>query len=510
MVGQEPHTTNNKRKIKMSILTENIKLYNPLGNRYILGLTISLYMVFLTTCLLGIWSQYNVKISQTMATTALFFFLGSMVVLGTSIARVQLEILTKPFSYCIPDQHKGLNKVIFIIGIPFDLIYCVLFLFIFKPTGLMGVIYFITVFSIGFFVFLITLWLTFILKNEHKKYIRYLFIIAMLYIMTQNNRKVSTFSFFDILLYNPLPVVFLTTFLSFSLYQFFDNHNLKKKYLSGKKTISFEPIDPRSREQANEALSINRLSEKVQKGNMIDKLFSGKIHKLNYLSKTRSIISKLYCQVDRYITLHEKYMGIWLLAGFIFPSLALLLLGYDMRKFFDGSFEYLVGFFIICLPCYFITSILAPVFNNHLLPQGRAEQFINNVTILMIQLLVSILWFLLIILLSKIIGSNMPVLAISGISMPYKTLEISFIFWPMVIIPLFDIFKYNSKSPDIAYIIFIMAFILGILGIVIIIGSSIYKPVALIFIFICILFANGVFINMLRHRCFKKDLDLFI
>jgi hypothetical protein len=34
--------------------------------------------------------------------------------------------------------------------------------------------------------------------------------------------------------------------------------------------------------------------------------------------------------------------------------------------------------------------------------------------------------------------------------------------------------------------------------------------VAFIFIFICILFANGVFINMLRNRCFKKDLDLFI
>jgi hypothetical protein len=433
-----------------------------------------------------------------------------MVVLGTSIARVQLEILTKPFSYCIPDQHKALNKIIFLIGIPFDLIYCVLFLFIFKPTGLMGVIYFLTVFSIGFFVFLITLWLSFILKNEHKKYIRYLFIIAMLFIMTQNIRKVSSLSFYDILLYNPLPVVFLTAFLSFVLYRFFGNHNFKIKYLSVKNTISFEPIDPRSKEQANYILALNRLSEKVEKETLFEYLFFNKIQYLNHLSKSRSIISKLFCQVDRYITLHDKYMGIWLLSGFTFPSLALLLLGYDMREFFDGSFEHWIGFFIICLPCYLITSILAPMFNNHLLPQGRTEQFRNNLTILMIQLLVSMLWFLLIIHISKFIGGNMPVITISGISMPYKSLGIKLIFWPMVIIPLFDIFKYNSKNPDIASIIFIMAFILGILGIVIIIASLIYKPVAFIFIFICILFANGVFINMLRNRCFKKDLDLFI
>lgn len=494
----------------MSILTENMKLYNPSGNRYIFGQTISLLIIFLTACLIGVWSQNNVKISQSMATLAIFFFLGSMVMLGISIARVQLDILTKPFSYCIPEQHKIINKIIYLIGIPFDLLYCVLFYFIFRPTGFKVIIYFLTAFSVGFIVFLIALWLQFILKNEHKKYILCLFMITMLYSNSQNIVDFSIFSFDVFLSYSLLSITFFVIFLSFVVYLFFNNHNFKKKYLSGKNAISFEPIEPQSREQVNYVLALNRLSVKVEKDKLFEYLFFKKIQYFKHYSKTRSIISKIFCQVDRYITMYEKYFSIRLLAGLTFPSLALLLLGYDMRKFFDGSFEYLVGFFIICIPCYLITSILAPVFNNHLLPKGRSEQFWNNITILIVQLIVSLTWFLFIILISKNIGGNMPVLTLSGISMPYKTLEISFIFWPMVIIPLFDIFKYNSKSPDIAYILFIMAFILGILGIVILIGSSIYKPVALIFIFICILFANGVFINMLRHRCFKKDLDLFI
>jgi hypothetical protein len=435
-----------------------------------------------------------------------------MMVLGTSIARVQLEILTKPFSYCIPDQHKGINKVIFLIGIPLDLLYCALLFFIVKPTGLIGINFFLMAFSLGLIVFLIALWYPFNIKNEHKKYIMCLCIIIMFFIVSRTRyiMTIFIFSFQDFISYSTLPIIVATIFLSFALYRFFANNNFKKKYLSGKNTISFEPIDPRFREQANEALSLSRLSEKVEKDNLFKCLFFKKIQYLNHLSKMRSIISNLFCQIDRYITLHEKYLSIWLLSGFTFPSLALLLLGYDMRDFFDGSYEYLVGFFIICLPCYLITSILAPVFNNHLLTQGRTEQFINNVTILIIQLLVSILWFLFIILLSNIIGGNMPVITLSGIRMPYKTIEISFIFWPMVIIPLFDIFKYNSKNPDIGWIMLGLFFILGILGIVIIVASLIDKLVAFIFIFICIMFANGVFINMLRNRCIKKDIDLFI
>lgn len=284
----------------------------------------------------------------------------------------------------------------------------------------------------------------------------------------------------------------------------------KRKYFSLKNTYSFETIDPKSASQLEEKIRIKELPEKHAEAGIIERIFFRIIKDTSYLNNTRLFMGKLYCTLDKYFTLKSWYSLISIAIKLYFVTAFLLLSGYcNSSGSYETAFEMKKHFILMPILgylCYLVVSALTPVFHNHLLPAGRSEQLRNSITVWFIHLTVSVFWILIVILISWIMRDNMKAFDMDGLSLIYKPPGLSLLLWPVVFVPLFNIYSYRSQSPGID------ALLLLLTPIMIIIDIFSFLPVdpinRTLLTALPVFIANGFFFIMVRRNWFRKDLEI--
>jgi hypothetical protein len=290
----------------MSILTENMKLYNPFGNRQVL-----LNYILLLFCLIMIYTSLlptklngdaqNLKDTSIVAYFILLFAIYS---LGIAVSRVYLDIITKPFASCLPDNYKIIGKIILLTGFTNNLIYSTLYI---AMTHYMNMtwVYYLNIFFSGLFVYFGVVLFFLFIKNEHKKYITFISIFILLMVLGSVIDGDIKFTFSDYISFSTIPLITISLCMMSVIYVSMIKPEFKIKYFSGNNPFSFEPIDPKSAPKINEELRIKELPEKKSKPGILEKSFFKLLMKTKHLSDARIIISKKYCTLDKFFTLTE-------------------------------------------------------------------------------------------------------------------------------------------------------------------------------------------------------------
>ena len=500
----------------MSILSANVKLYNPFGNRYLfIFLLCQLFALFV---ILGAALCENHLIEEgfeknQLQLITLFCLFASMLILGVTTASIQLDILTKPFSSCLPNHNIIPGRIIFLTGIITNLFYCIVFLLLPHPEGLKGILYIIMIPAIGLLSYFITIFVTFYAQRERQKGAAIMFCVAIIFplLFMLNNLNVFKFSIDYFVFYSTIPFILFDMLLLFALWKMLVHPDLKRIYFSKDYGILSMRDSLPMVAQLHEIHLTERLPDRVEKESSIEILFLKVVKRFPYLNINRSIVGRLYCMLDRHYTINERYFGISFFIGILLATLLLFFTGYHLtpENFEEVPASDIASILVLIVPCFVVHSIFIPVPHNQLLPTGRSDQFWSSLIVWLIHPMIAIIWSLIIIFLSWLVGNHMPDFTLAGFYyFTYHPLESSLILWVLVIIPVFDTSLHYLE--DRYGLIKMFLLILMPISLALFILLTAHTEYRLISIVLLITLANGFFINRLMHYWFKKDLVLFI
>lgn len=495
----------------MSTLIANLKLYNPFNNRYLLFNYILLIILFFF---------FATKIDQHELTEAfnnnqfplahMFLFFVSMDLFGTITATIQMDILTKPFSSCLPDQTKTAARTLFLAGIIANLIYFFVFLLLPYPTGLKGILYLLSIPVLGFLLFFIGAFLSFYIQIERKKGLTALLanIIFLVILILISEQKSFTFDFEHFIFYSSIPLLFFVWLLLLAVWKRFLHPDFRRMLFSKDSTFNFD-FSTTKATQLNERFRLRDLSTTVEKEKPIDNIFLKLIKSTPYFGIKRSVAAGIYCILDRYCTLNERFFLSSSLIKFIIPTLLLFLSGYITSAVMvrtEAFSRNIIILIILSIPCFLIIEIFSPVFHNQLLPEGRSKHFCSSIFIWLIKSLIILAWISLVILSAWGLRKYMPEFTWAGIDFEYNIPNFTIILWLLVLIPVMDLFMYYFEKPcNVLTMIFFLAILLGLS----LFNSFTINPAySFISMVLAILLANGFFIERLARHWLKKDIDL--
>ena len=219
----------------MSILTENIKLYNPLNNGFLLYNCIILIALFLIIPLSA--GDVQMKMAKNLADNnmpflPIMFLFMSMFYLGAMIAIIQAEVMTKPFTSCLPALHKISAKVVLLSGLIANLIYLIVFIYLPAPTGIKGILYFMSIFACGLLFYFIAAYFTFYIQFKRERAFLALFITGFLLCLISVMVTLEiTYSLDSLLLYISIPILLLSIWSLYALLKMLANPDFKRSLI---------------------------------------------------------------------------------------------------------------------------------------------------------------------------------------------------------------------------------------------------------------------------------------
>lgn len=502
----------------MSTLTANIKLFNPINNR-LLGLQALVQIIFPLMFIFG-RDEIAKSLENNQYPALIFFCFLSTYLLGTLVAVIQVDLLTKPFSACMPNQDKTQVNILFLAGITASLFYCTIFLLLPHPAGFKGMLYFISIISIGLSVFLIGAFLTFYVQKKREKGQAVLIFNIMFCpaVVLLSSFDIFTLPLDYFLYYASAPLLILVISLIATLRKKMENPDFKRMLALKDFTLPYLNNQVNTIQQADNIM-LNRLSDRVKNETVLDGLFLRQIKKHPYFSIKRFITAEIYSMMDRYYALNERFFKTALFIKITILSLLLLITGYQLPFTGINDFAARGAHFIfvmlnhcILIPTFIcmstlVSSIFRPVNHTQLFPEGRSRRFRSSISIWLLKQTIIVGWVFLVILSAQVFQNIIPGFMLDGIDLQFSVPAFSIIFWPLVIVPVFDLFMYYFEKPCSTLTMVLFVAIMMALSLL---SLFTFNPIhRFISMALALLLANGFFIERLARYWFKKDLELF-
>jgi hypothetical protein len=510
-----------KRQIKMSILTENIKLYNPLNNRYLLYNSIILIALFLIIPL----NAHDVQIEMTKSLAdnnlpfiPIMFLFMSMFIYGAMITIMQAEVMTRQFAACLPALHNISTRFVLIFGLIANLIYLAVFIYLPHPAGINGLLYYISIFTSGLLFYFMAVYFTLYSQFKREKAFLAILITVFLFVLISVMVAMGITYAIDSLLYILISLIVLCQLSLFALLKMLKNPDFKRSLILNLSLFNLV-FSPQTTAQNIELYKSNRLSLKDEKEETNIEMFLLKqLEKLQPLTLIKSIGTRFFYKIVQYYICNNHNPTILIAGMLIISSIIILLGGYHaIPVTYDKtgvSFTIFLGMFApLMFPCLgilllyiFVGLFLNPEKNNHLFPEGRSEHFCSSLIIWLLKPVTIVAWVTLVILIAKVFKYYIPDFTLAGVSFKYIAPGFSMILWVLVITPVMDLFMFNIEKPRSVITALIFLPVLLVLSLFSIFGvNPFYASFAMV---LAIVISNGFFIERLWRYWFKKDIEL--
>jgi len=428
-------------------LNAKLGAYNISYYDYSNGRLFGMVIVYLT--IIGLFSNalYRLRIveiiqNQQCVLRPLINLFAGMFLLGMITTITQSELISKPFSFCLPDGQKSIRKVIFLIGALITLGFSLIF-FIFSEHTLLLFFLHIIVFPIiclPFYLFMAFIFLI-TLDDSFKKYIRYGFpavsiILSVSFIINFKNDLIVPLN--QIIIFCLAPLFISSLFGTSVLWKVLGDDQVgrifHRKYFDLPDNLIQIGKKPHKLSQ----------QELKNQNEIIGDIFFKKIVNQSDYRLIRSIWGTFYLLLERV----WGYSGKSITYQIVLPSFLIFLFGYIQNNQEIDSFfiTYPVLYFMF-IYCKKIILIYKPISSELLFPIGRSKQFRINLMLWIVKPFTMMLWFSIIILASHNLNNYMPDFTLFGYSFNYTPLVVSLIVWPAVTIPVIDIFMSFPKPP---------------------------------------------------------------
>ncbi len=496
----------------MSRITENLKLYTPFspfrGRVLLVGFSIQAFFILLIILLNNHTearvAAENIKSYKLINIYLYIFFLVAMFQAGTMLSMVQLDIITKHFSICLPLRNKTIINFIFSAGAALNITYTLILLSSLVPSWINGILFFITTFALGIFSFLSGLWAVFFVKNNKRGLLPSIFIVPLSVPVIVVTRQDYFSSFENLLMYISIPSLLFTALFFLMIHRRMISTTFIRRYFTSENLKSFESIPLEKRQEVFDFLKLKKLTNRVDNEDSIEKLFSKAINRSSLKAINRAALGSVYCMIDRLFVFNKNFFKTSQSIKTAALSLLFILSGYLHFNSSIFLFDSIITFTISI----YVVSSLTPVHHNNLLPTGRSVNFLKSIKAWSVKPFIATAWISLLILLTHLISSYMPDLQIADCPFIYQENHWSLLLWPLVIVPLFDTFEYYLKSPCNAFIMTVHVLVIMFLGLIsILTWGSIYS---FLFLLTAILSANLFFLIELKRFWLAKDIEYFI
>lgn len=501
----------------MSSLRANLKLYSPFQkNQFITILYILQFVFFL---LVFFYHEENPWVIRTIQGGRYPFslmlpFFGSMIILGFMVTAIQIDILIKPLSYCLPGHEKTSKRLTFIIGITNAVFYFIFYMLLpFPYFGIMYTVYSLLLSFSGLAFYFLAVLLSYRMKQvKPNAQVKYLFLPFPLYFFIFYEFIISdtySYSFKEYIIFCFIPLC-VSTVIGISLVRkTLDDPSLKKNYCTKYLMTFFHKNTGYIRDafafQADQKTSfkINKLTQCLMK----------EMLKKSYLSLKRSILGELYYLFDK---VGIAFKGTGNKFGFT-AMFALITLCYIFSGYKANDHEILsklipaIQYFIVFMISISAATLITSFKHDIILPTGRHLNFKTHYIIYFLRSLLLITWTFSSFIISWFLNYFLPDLTIMGYNFTYSTIDIYTVFMPFVFIPAWDlcmldllkeISYFRSSFSLLTKLVYFFTLYLLCLALIL---DKYYGPPIILFISMLII-SNGVFIVLFFQHWFKNDI----
>jgi hypothetical protein len=485
----------------MSILGANLKLYSPFQKQSLLFKV----FFFMEIVFLLRFSELITEFTsgkQISYAMIIWIFL-SILIFGEIIAMVQIDVLSKPFSFCLPNHNKIPRKIIFIFGILLTLILTVLALLFSQLNEPGYLIVMIPVISLTFYLLAICIIFLFLIHEP----IKYLILGAVLFfipftllVFVQKDFIVTSSNFTP---YNIFPFLFSSLFFTVVAWKMLGNTSLKRKCFEKPSSLTLYTLEGLYDKSQRENTYHNHRSLKYYDGNsQIAETFYNWMAKNDFIRLKHTLLGDLHLILTRHFTQtgNEPFLKLILVSSFLFFS------GY----FESSSSQKIYGIIISPVPvfallplCLILSSIFAPLRHDLLLPTGRLRHFHIAILLWLLKLITLVSLVLMIITLSWVIQDYMPGIELFGYDLIYIHPGFHTLLWALIISPVIDLIFDYEKVPYHLLTMILLTSVLFILTAISFAANN--KAIHLVLTVMMIFMTNGLFVILLLRNCFSYD-----
>jgi len=446
----------------------------------------------------GLWLFYVIVVLFALAGIAMLFgdtkagqgrFIGLIVlafVIGLLLAVLPLEVLSKPFSYCLPGHRKMVRKFVFCVGIVFNIFGSLLF-FVY-PSLNMGqlVLVVCSAFCAGLISYLLGAGLAFAARNS-VAFIGFLPLIIV------------AGGFFDlhtvlerVIIENPLVVISVGVLSSCVVWVWLGDEGRARRYCSVP-WAGFDAWNPDKMKKISRIRMAGKW-EKLEKytNPRMENFFLGRMNRYDYVSAGRYIWGALYAASVVPILQWNSILSIVIMV--------------ILMSFFLGYMGPAATFMFFFLPLIAVMNIRLPVHSSMLISGGRRERFAGTIAAVAAVVIPISVVAIAMVALSMLFKAIVPEFTLREVTFIYRAVSARNLFIPLLIIPFAFVIRLIFYRKPVYTMLLLMLIMYLLIFTGIIWSKQLSAMINLISIITLLVLGWGSFLLVLHYVCMKRSL----
>jgi hypothetical protein len=489
----------------MSILGANLKLYIPFQKQPLMvQVCLVLELLFITVFLVVTLSQ-NLMANLFQCNQFSFYWLlitfMFIFIIGQMIAMIQLDVLSKPFSFCLPSHHKVPQRIFLISAIITIIVFSFATIIMFRSSTLKySMLIMVPFFVVTAYSLATCFTFNFLYGTFSNLVFKFLLIPFFIMIFFKMNLMIS---FNDLIIYSSIPLIIAAILLLTAVLNTLGDPNLNRKCFERNLNLIIDPnADLLDQLQTIKTRHSQRMSDTTENDNNAADTFLRTMNKHQFFSMYHSLMGRLYYTFSRYYVLNMREAVIKI----FFAAFILFISGYlgsnNTKAYYDISIS---PFPIVALIpiCMMVSGFFTSSNQKMLLPLGRTRQFLISVLLCIIKYTAVAFFVSMVIAISWTVQDYMPNLTFNSYKLVYNHPGTYTILWTLIIMPVMDLIFDRVEVPYHLITMILLTSTLFIFSFVAFVSNNI--TVNSVFIIFMSLITNGLFISLLTRHWLRRD-----
>lgn len=446
----------------------------------------------------GLWLFYVIVVLFALAGIAVLFdgaeagqgrFIGLIVlafVVGLLLAVLPIEVMSKPFSYCLPGHRNVAGKFVFCVGIVFNLFASLLF-FVY-PSLNMGqlVLVVCSAFFAGLISYLLGAGLVFTARNS----VAFIGFLPLIIIAGR---------FFDlhtvlerVIVENPLVVISVGVLTGCVVWFWLGDEGRARRYCNVP-WAGFDAWNPAKMKKISRIRMAGKWDKlKKYTSPRMERFFLGRMNRYDYVSAGRYIWGALYAAAVLPVLQWNSILSIVIIV--------------ILMSFFLGYMGPAATFMFFFMPIIVVMNMRLPVHSSMLISGGRRERFAGTITAVAVAAFPVSAVAVAMVALSILFETIVPEFKLREVAFTYRAISAENLFIPLLIIPFaFAIRLIFYRKP--IYVISLLMFVIYLMVFTgIVWHKQIGAMINLISIIALMVLGWGTFVLVLRYVCMRRSL----
>jgi len=467
----------------MSILRANLKHLYQKRSFWFIGLFFGTFAFLIIMVLIEAVTEN--KQGRFFAPAILMFFVG------TFIATLPIDVLTKPFSYCLPGHRKIPREFLSFVGLPLSFLWSLSFLFYPDLNIVKTILACLSAFSIFTTFYWLGVWFVFRFRNWGV-------VFALLPLLALGNMWLNMSVFVDhTIVENSLPMILLGGLVNYLAWRYWGRPNLARRYCG---ILWIGAFDAWNKEKMSK-YKLARLAERDKKkpgsfriSSNVERFFISRIDRAETGSLPQYIWGALYKTFG--VMISQQRQDCWRFLMLIPPILCFLC-------YMPGGGKNI----IFLMPGIMVVHVSLWVYSSLLICDGRRQRFWSALTLAVTTGILVTVVVVLLAVATHLLEGIMPQLTVKGHDFAFKALNMKFSLVPLLMIPVtLTMGLIFYKKPMLAMLFVIVLFQILFFLIVFQNLKNCPVPIGSVHVIIAFVCSWAMFVAVLRYVCMKGSL----